>query len=148
MSEQVGFVEVADPAQIRVHIGDLSTARFGDWLDALGYERARQVSVGNAQFLGILTQQLGVLPEAALDVAQQLLDAQLVCPLGGDYQRIESGQCSDMAIHSLARCTGAYNGQQTMLLRHSTGCVDWSAGHSVSRSTCAHRARGHAARRA
>ena len=36
VSEQVGFVEVEDPAQIRVHIGDLSTARFGDWLGRAG----------------------------------------------------------------------------------------------------------------
>jgi hypothetical protein len=92
VSEQVGFVEVDDPAQIRVRVGDLSTAKFGDWLDAMGYERARQVSVGNAQFLGILTQQLGVPPESALDIAQQLLDAQLVCPLGGTYQRTEQGE--------------------------------------------------------
>ena len=52
------------------------------------------MSVGNTQFLGILTQQLGVPPEAALDVAQRLLGAQLVCPLGGKYERIESGQCA------------------------------------------------------
>lgn len=91
VSQQIGFEETDERAQIRVQVGDLSSAQFGDWLDALGYERARQVSVGNCQFLGILTQQLKVAPEQALDTAQQLLDTQLVCPLGGTYERVTRG---------------------------------------------------------
>ncbi len=86
VDRQVGFAETDEPAQIRVRVGDLSNARFRDWLDSWGYSRGQNATTGNARFLAILTQQLGVPQADALTVAQQLLDAQLVCPLGGEYQ--------------------------------------------------------------
>ena len=88
-AEQIGFVEADEPAQVRMRVGNLSAAKFGGWLNALSYERARQVSVGNASFLSILTQQLDVPPEQARAVAHQLLDADLVCALGGEYERTD-----------------------------------------------------------
>ncbi len=91
VSQQLGFVEEDDPAHVRVEVGDLSRSQFREWLNALGYERARQISVANAQFLGVLTQQLKVAPADALQVAQQLLAAQLICTLGGQYQLVSHG---------------------------------------------------------
>ncbi|MHB8970577.1 MAG: hypothetical protein ACYC3X_08030 [Pirellulaceae bacterium] len=86
VDRQIGFEETAEPAQLRIRVGDLSQAKFRDWLDAWGYRRGWSISTGNARFLAILTQQLGVPQDAALKVAQELLDAQLTCPLGGEYQ--------------------------------------------------------------
>ncbi len=93
-SRQLGFVEEDQAVQVRVHVGDLSQAKFGDWLNTMGYERARQISVANARFIGILTQQLHVPPTDALHVAEDLLDARLVCALGGKYEMVSRGDAN------------------------------------------------------
>jgi hypothetical protein len=82
----VGPEETGDLAQIRIHIGDLSQARLQTWVNNLNYTRAVQASMGNAKLLHLLSQQLAVPRDRALQVAEQLLDAQLVCPLSGQYQ--------------------------------------------------------------
>jgi hypothetical protein len=86
VDQRIGFVEEDNLAQVRLRVGDLSTAKFRSWIEARSFSRAGQISQGNAQFLGILTQQLGVPQAEALTVAQDLLDAQLKCPLGGEYK--------------------------------------------------------------
>ncbi len=43
-------------------------------------------AIGNVRFLQELNTQLRVPPQDCLNVAQQLTDAQFVCPLGGQYQ--------------------------------------------------------------
>jgi hypothetical protein len=78
--------EAENEAQFRVHIGDVSQAQLQSWVNSLAYSRAYQVSVGNARLLHALSQQLGVPREDALLEAQRLLDAKLVCSLGGEYQ--------------------------------------------------------------
>lgn len=83
---QVGFEPGEEAAQVRVRVGDLSQAQFGAWLNAMAFERAWQVSAGNARLLHVLAQQLRVPLSDAQEVAQWLLDAELVCPLGGDYE--------------------------------------------------------------
>ncbi|MCA9221310.1 MAG: hypothetical protein KDA71_13345, partial [Planctomycetales bacterium] len=56
-------VEPTDnPAQIRVHVGDLSKSNLASWLSYLSYERATQTSVGNAKLLRAMSQQLRVPP--------------------------------------------------------------------------------------
>ena len=92
IDRQVGFVEADELAQVRVRIGDLSHAQIRPWLESWGYNRGRNVSAGNAQFLATLTQQLGVPQADALQVAQELLDAELTCPLGGEYQLVDDGR--------------------------------------------------------
>lgn len=89
VSTRLGFEQEQQAAQLRVHVGDLSKARFRDWLNQLGYERARQVSVANVRLVSLLTQQLHVPPEEAWQVIERLLDAVLVCPLGGTYEIVE-----------------------------------------------------------
>lgn len=86
VDKQIGFEETDDPAQIRVHVGDLSNAQFRSWIDSWGYIHGRHATTANTRLLAIVTQQLGVPPADAMNVAEQLLDAQLVCPLGGEYQ--------------------------------------------------------------
>ena len=57
----------------------------------LGYERARQVSVANARLMSILTQQLKVPQAESRKVTEHLLDAKLVCALGGEYEIATQG---------------------------------------------------------
>jgi len=75
----------AKPAQLRVHAPDLSETKLAGSLNALAYQRAMDVSVGNAEWLQSLVRQLHVPREEALAVAQTLLGAKLACPLGGRY---------------------------------------------------------------
>ncbi|MGM0489165.1 MAG: hypothetical protein ACQESR_20695 [Planctomycetota bacterium] len=85
-SEQLGFVEEDHSAQVRIHVKDLRNAKFRGWLNQLGHERAYQVSVANARLMSILTQQFKVPQSESRGVAEQLLDAELVCALGGKYE--------------------------------------------------------------
>ena len=85
VDRQMGFLEEDDLAQVRLNVGDFSAAKFRSWIDAR-LTRASQISQGNAQFFGILTQQLGVPQADALATAEALLDAQLKCPLRGEYE--------------------------------------------------------------
>jgi hypothetical protein len=78
--------EVADDAQIRIHVGDLSQAELSAWVNNLTYGRAYLASLGNAKLLHTMSQQLGVPHAQALRQAEHLLDARLVCSLGGEYQ--------------------------------------------------------------
>ncbi len=83
-------VEPTDnPAQIRVQVRDLSQSQLSNWLNFLNYERATQTSVGNSKLLQALSQQLRIPPADALSAAEKLLDTQLVCSLGGQYELIE-----------------------------------------------------------
>jgi len=78
--------EAENDAQIRIYLGDLSTAKLQAWVNALAYARAYQASLGNAKLLHALSQQLAVPREDALSEAERLLDAKLVCSVGGEYQ--------------------------------------------------------------
>ena len=60
-------------AQVRIRIGDLSQARFAQWINALNYERARQTSTGNIHLLHLLTQQFGVPRAQSMTIAEDLL---------------------------------------------------------------------------
>jgi hypothetical protein len=108
VDQQIGFEEIDDPAQIRIRVGDLSTAQFRSWIDSWGYVRGRNATVANTRLLAILTQQLGVLQADALNAAQQLLDAQLVCPLGGEYQLQTDGRATVWKSTAAANESSAY----------------------------------------
>jgi hypothetical protein len=77
--------DAEDEAQVRIRVGDVSEARLQTWVNDLTFARAQQISKGNAKLLHCLSRQLAVPREDALQVAQQLLGAELVCPLGGAY---------------------------------------------------------------
>ena len=82
-------VESETEAQIRLHVGDLSQAKFRPWVNNLYYTRALQASAGNARLMHQLNQQLHVPMADAKDVAEDLLDATLIDVLGGEYQLVE-----------------------------------------------------------
>ena len=73
-------------AQVRVHVNSLAESQLADWMAAAGRDRARQASLRNVQLLHALTTQLGVEAPAALALAEQLVGARLVCPLGGEFR--------------------------------------------------------------
>ena len=83
---QLKIGEAENEAQIRLKAGALAETKFASWVNALSYQRARAASLGNVRLLHFLTQQLHVPASRAREVAQQLLDAELVCSLGGEYQ--------------------------------------------------------------
>jgi len=83
-----------NPAQIRLHVGNLAESRLSGFVNALNYRRARQASEGNARLLNSLSQQLHVPRELSLNTAERLLDTQLVCALGGEYELVTDGELS------------------------------------------------------
>ena len=85
VDRQIGFLEEDDLAQVRLKVGDLSAAKFRSWIDARSFTRAARSRKETREFLGILTQQLGVPQANALATAEALLDSQLKCPLRGEY---------------------------------------------------------------
>ena len=54
-------------------------------LNNFGYIRTRQTSLGNLRLMNGLNQQLHVAPKDCRQVAERLMGAKLVCPLGGKY---------------------------------------------------------------
>ncbi len=78
-------VEAAEPAQVRLHVGDLSQSKFASWINATWFQRAIETNGGNSRLLHSLNQQLQVPLDDCRGVAEDLLDARLRCTLGGDY---------------------------------------------------------------
>jgi hypothetical protein len=85
VAPQLNVKPTDNTAQLRINVSDLSQAKFAHWINALNYARARQTSTGNIRLLHLLTQQFGVPRQAASQVAENLLQAQLACSLGGEY---------------------------------------------------------------
>ncbi len=78
--------EAETEAQIRMRVGDLSKAQLQTWVNSLIHARSYQASLGNAKLLHALSQQLGVPRDQARTLTERLLDAKLVCTLGGEYR--------------------------------------------------------------
>lgn len=82
--------QVEEPAQLHVQVGNIKNSKFGKWADDLDFQRAWETSVGNVHLLHVMTQQLRVPLQQAKETAERILNAKLVCPLGGDYQLTEN----------------------------------------------------------
>lgn len=89
VAPQLKVVDAARPGQIWLHVGDVTQSKLTQFSNALGYSRARTITLGNTHFLHTLTTQLGVAPERALAIGEQLLDARLVSPVGGKYELVK-----------------------------------------------------------
>jgi len=83
---QLRFEPAERPAQVRLRIDDVSRARIAPRLNDLAYARTRETSLNNLRFLHVLDQQLHVPAASCLEAAEFLLDAKLICPLGGRYE--------------------------------------------------------------
>jgi hypothetical protein len=106
---QLRYEKAARPAQIRLKVGDLSNARIEPVVNDLAYGRTRETSVGNLRLLHALNQQLHVPTAACRDTAERLLDAKLICPLGGKYvlQEADGGpQWTATALQSIPVSSG------------------------------------------
>ncbi len=85
VTPQLRFEEAERPAQIRLRIEDVSQGRIAPMLNNMGYARTRETTLGNLRLMQQIAQQLHVPGEHCQDAAELLLDARLVCPLGGQY---------------------------------------------------------------
>ncbi|MBN1912269.1 MAG: hypothetical protein JW818_21290, partial [Pirellulales bacterium] len=83
---QLRFEPAKRPAQIRLRVGDVAQARLTPALNMWGYLRTRQTSLGNLRLMHAVNQQLHVPGPDCRTAAELLLDAKLVCPLGGQYE--------------------------------------------------------------
>ena len=85
VARQLQYVETDKPAQFRLDVGDITQANITPLLNDLGYGRTAETSRGNLRLMHELNQQLNVPVTECRDVAEDLLDAGIICPLGGDY---------------------------------------------------------------
>lgn len=92
VTPQLGVEQAESDSQVMLSVGDLSQARFASWVRALNYARARQASVGNLRLLHYVSQQFRLSREESLAAVEELIDAQLVCSLGGAYRLVESAE--------------------------------------------------------
>lgn len=85
VASQLQYIEVEKPAQLRIDVGDVTQARITPMLNDLGYARTAETSRGNLRLMHQLNQQLNVPVAECRETAEDLLDARMICPLGGDY---------------------------------------------------------------
>jgi len=86
VAPQLQYEEAQREGQLWIDVNDPSNARITSHLNNLGYARTRETSRGNLRLLHAVAQQLHVPGEDCLDTAETLLDARLICPLGGEYE--------------------------------------------------------------
>lgn len=85
--------EAEIPAQIRIHIGDLHDAKVAPLVNRLYYDRAVTASSGTVRYLHMLNQQFHVPLRDCFNTAQDILNAELRCTVGGEYElRQEAGE--------------------------------------------------------
>lgn len=80
------LVPAERPAQLRLEIGDLLNSKIKAWANTITYRRSWQTSISNARLLNLLVQQFDIDPESAMEVAERMLNVDLVCSLGGEYE--------------------------------------------------------------
>ncbi len=81
----------ARPAQVRLLVADAQRAAVWPYLRAYTYTQARAESASQAGVLNLLTQQLAVDPAEARTLAEDVLRARFVSPVGGSY-RLTKGE--------------------------------------------------------
>ena len=92
VTDRLQIEDADDYAQLSVHVGDLSKSKVKPLVNTLFYDRALDVSAGNAKLLHILSQQMRLPLQDSRAVAEYLFDAKLVCSLGGEYELVEDAR--------------------------------------------------------
>ncbi len=77
------------PAHVRLKVGDLASSKIRVWANTLNFRRSWQASIANVRLLNMLHQQFAIPIERTVEVAQEILDVDLVCSLGGQYDTVE-----------------------------------------------------------
>lgn len=85
VAPQIRGTQTERAAQIRLRVDDLGATRAASLLNRLGYNRGREAVRENLRLIHTVSQQLGVPMPDARQVAEGVLNARLVSPLGGDY---------------------------------------------------------------
>jgi hypothetical protein len=85
VGRQLAMVEADHPAQIRLHIDDLTSKQIATTVNGLGYMRARDTSASASRFMNSLTTQLHIPAADARAVGEDLVAGKFACPLGGKY---------------------------------------------------------------
>lgn len=80
------YADTEREAQFWGRIEDVSQSRAAPMINRLGYARTYQTAAGNLRLLNQLETQLHVPGAHAREAAELILDARLVCPLGGEYE--------------------------------------------------------------
>lgn len=85
------IVENDRPTHLQLDVSDLTRSNLRGWANMQNYKRSWQTSIANTRLLNMLTQQFRVDPKIARKSAEDLLDVNLVCSLGGEYQLQDNG---------------------------------------------------------
>lgn len=85
VASQLHYEEAKRPAQARLHVADFTGSRLHAFANGWGYHRSRQTAEGNLRLAHQMTEQFHVPGDKALAAAERLLDAKLLCPLGGQF---------------------------------------------------------------
>jgi hypothetical protein len=88
VGSRLNVIETPRPAQFWLHAGDLSQSKLAQFANSMGYNRAKQLTDGNTHILHSLTTQLGAPAADAMTVAEKLLDARIVSPIGGQFELV------------------------------------------------------------
>ena len=86
LKRHLEMVPAERPAQLRVEIGDLLNSKIRAWANTITYRRSWQTSIANTRLLNMLVQQFDISPQDAMQVAERMLNVDLVCSLGGEYE--------------------------------------------------------------
>jgi len=86
---QLAMVEAERPAQIRLHVDDLTDKEVALAVSGLGFMRARATSASGARFMNSLVTQLQVPADEARKIGEMIVDGEFKCPLGGEYVLVE-----------------------------------------------------------
>ncbi len=89
VGRQLAIVPAERPAQIRLHIDDLTNKKIATTVNGFGYMRARDTSASASRFMNSLTTQLHVAPEQARPLGEELAGGKFACPLGGKYVLVD-----------------------------------------------------------
>ncbi len=96
---QLRFEPARRPAQVRLRVVDLTQTQVAPFLNAKGYSRTRETSLGNLRLMHSLEQQFHIPKPDCMEAAEFLLAAKLICPLGGKYMyRKDSGRWTSTAM--------------------------------------------------
>jgi hypothetical protein len=133
ITSRLELVLAERPAQLWVDVGDVGASELSELINGIGYFRARQVTGGNIHFLQRMTSQLGVPPDLALRAAEDLLDARMVCALGGEF-KLEATRGGEPAWRSTA-----WDESASRLITHvprgfMTPPLDWFRGMQLDGS--------------
>ncbi len=86
VAPQLRFETTSRPAQVWLRSEDLTTSTLATKVNSFGYRRALRSAQGIARYINSFTEQLHIPPKQDLAIAESLLDAKLVDPLGGKYE--------------------------------------------------------------